>query len=136
MPARPRVSERNRLRKLVADLPDERRAALMPIIDQCAVMHEQLLAANEAMDGEPLVIPFDNGGGQSGVRENPAYPAYEKLFRAYLSGMQPIVQALGATGSKRAAAAEAASPEAASAGGRVAERRRRFDLYRGGRDAV
>ena len=32
---------------------------------------------------EPLVIEYDNGGGQSGIRENPFYPAYEKLLASY-----------------------------------------------------
>ena len=46
-------------------------------------MRERLIAEGERIPNEPLVVDYDNGGGQTGVRENPFYPAYEKLLGSY-----------------------------------------------------
>lgn len=60
-------------------------------IDEKKLIKEQLrhMAARIQLEGqriseESLVVDYDNGGGQSGVRENPFYPAYEKLINTYI----------------------------------------------------
>ena len=42
------------------------------------------------MESEPLVMEYDNGGGQSGIRENPYYPAYEKLLASYTKALATL----------------------------------------------
>ena len=54
------------------------------IKDQLQHMAARILIEGEKIKAEPLVIDYDNGGGQSGVRENPFYPAYEKLINTYI----------------------------------------------------
>lgn len=39
---------------------------------------------------EDLVIDYDNGGGQAGVRENPFYPAYERLLASYTRALDAV----------------------------------------------
>ena len=39
--------------------------------------------ARKQLKNEPLTMEYNNGGGQSGVRENPAFPAFEKLLKSY-----------------------------------------------------
>ena len=46
-------------------------------------MADRLIEDGKRIPDEPLVIEYDNGGGQSGIRENPFYPAYEKLLTSY-----------------------------------------------------
>lgn len=60
-------------------------------IDEKKLIKEQLqqMAARIQLEGqriseESLIVDYDNGGGQSGVRENPFYPAYEKLINTYI----------------------------------------------------
>ena len=53
------------------------------LIEQLKHMAYRLLEEGKKIDTEPLIIDYDNGGGQSGVRENPFYPAYEKLITTY-----------------------------------------------------
>lgn len=51
--------------------------------DQLELMANRLLEEGKKIKTEDIVIMYDNGGGQSGIRENPFYPAYEKLLAAY-----------------------------------------------------
>ena len=39
-------------------------------------------------------MPYDNGGGQRGIRENPAFKGYESLWKAYMQGMNRILDTL------------------------------------------
>lgn len=52
--------------------------------EQLQHLADRILIEGRHMDDEPLIIDYDNGGGQSGVRENPYYPAYEKLLASYV----------------------------------------------------
>ena len=54
---------------------------------QLESMAERLMAEVGKIGVEPLVMDYDNGGGQSGIRENPFYPAYEKLLSAYTKAL-------------------------------------------------
>ncbi len=53
------------------------------LIEQLNMIARRLTEEGKKIDSEPLIIEYDNGGGQSGVRENPFYPAYEKLLASY-----------------------------------------------------
>ena len=53
------------------------------LIEQLNMIAKMLTEEGKKIDSEPLIIEYDNGGGQSGVRENPFYPAYEKLLASY-----------------------------------------------------
>lgn len=50
---------------------------------QLRLIADRLIQEGEKIPDEPLVVEYDNGGGQSGIRENPFYPAYEKLLMSY-----------------------------------------------------
>ena len=38
----------------------------------------------------PLVIPYDNGGGQKGTRKNPAFDAYESLLKTFCTAVRTL----------------------------------------------
>ncbi len=71
---------------------------------QVLSMSDKLEEARAQMEAEPIVIEYDNGGGQSGVRENPYYSAYEKLLASYLKSLSALREMIG----------DEASPEAAT----------------------
>ena len=58
-------------------------------------MRIKLEESREAMEKMPIVMPYDNGGGQTGIRENPAFPAYEKLFKSYQAAINQINELSG-----------------------------------------
>ncbi len=53
------------------------------IKEQLRHMAERIQTEGKKIGEEPLIIDYDNGGGQTGTRENPFYHAYEKLLLCY-----------------------------------------------------
>lgn len=68
------------------------------LIDQLKLMAEKLDKEGERIICEKLVVDYDNGGGQSGVRENPFFPAYEKLLATYTKTLQAVRDLIGEQG--------------------------------------
>jgi hypothetical protein len=77
-----------------AGISGSRMDALAPIIDNAAWMKAKLDDARAEIKDSSVAIPYDNGGGQTGIRENPQFKAYEALWKSYISGMSYILQTL------------------------------------------
>lgn len=60
------------------------------LIEQLNMIARRLTEEGKKIEYEPLIIDYDNGGGQSGVRENPFYPAYEKLLASYTKALASL----------------------------------------------
>lgn len=69
---------------------------LKPIIDNTAWMKAKLDDTQSVIKDSSVCIPYDNGGGQKGIRENPLFKGYESLFRSYMAGMKTILDVLPA----------------------------------------
>lgn len=67
---------------------------LSTIIDNTAWMKAKLDEAREAIKNTSVAIPYDNGGGQKGIRENPLFKGYESLWKSYMAGMNVIMATL------------------------------------------
>ena len=82
-------NEEQRLRTLLFDcgVSQERIDLLAPVIENTAWMRAKLDDTRDMVKTTQVVIKYDNGGGQSGLRENPIYKGYESLFKSYMSGM-------------------------------------------------
>ena len=57
------------------------------MIENTAWMKAKLDDAREQIKNTSVVIPYDNGGGQKGIRENPLFKGYESLWKSYMTGM-------------------------------------------------
>lgn len=57
-------------------------------------MKAKLEEAREEICDEGIAVPYDNGGGQKGMRENPLFKGYENLWRCYIAGMGKILDSL------------------------------------------
>lgn len=62
----------------------------LELAESVVFMSDKLKESREAMKNEPLIIPYDNGGGQSGIRENPHFVAYEKLVATYTKSLRQL----------------------------------------------
>ena len=62
---------------------------------QVLSMADKLEEARQRMPIEELIVEYDNGGGQSGVRENPYYPAYEKLLASFVKSLTALQAMIG-----------------------------------------
>lgn len=90
------TKEKNRLKKVLinANVSERRMKILEPVILNVAWMKAELDDARGAVGDQPIVVEYDNGGGQSGTRENPLFKAYESLWKSYMTGMSKIIDSL------------------------------------------
>lgn len=88
--------EKQRLTALLFDynIPAKKVGLLDDTITNVAYMKVKLDDTREAIRHTDVAIPYDNGGGQKGVRENPLFKGYESLFKSYMSGLRVIMDLL------------------------------------------
>lgn len=88
--------EVERLKSLLFDynIPEKKIGFLEDVINNVAWMKVKLDEARAAIKTSNVVIPYNNGGGQKGMRENPLFKGYESLFKSYMNGMQQILNVL------------------------------------------
>ena len=75
----------------------EELAASAELIQNVGFLEDRLYNARLDMAEEPLVVAYDNGGGQQGVRKNPAYEVYTKLYSSYIAGVRTLLERLPVT---------------------------------------
>ena len=71
-----------------AEVPQQQRDVLAPVIDNMAWQRVKLDEARKEMQNASIVCEYNNGGGQAGTRENPIFKAYINLWRAYMVGLE------------------------------------------------
>ena len=88
--------EKNRLKRILRDsgVSDQKKKLLEPVIENVAWMKIQLDDSRDIIRDGSIVVEYDNGGGQKGIRENPYFKGYENLWRSYMAGMTKILDAL------------------------------------------
>lgn len=88
--------EQNRLNRCLkkAGVDTARLEVVKPVVEHVSWMYVKLCEAKDQMADEPIMVEYDNGGGQTGVRENPIFKAYESLWKSYLSGVKVMTEAL------------------------------------------
>ena len=88
--------EQQRLRSLLfsCGIPEKRIDMLSSVIENTAWMKAKLDDTREQIHNTSVAIPYDNGGGQTGIRENPLFKGYSALWKSYMSGMNAIMALL------------------------------------------
>ena len=104
--------EKNRQKRFFKDAGMEKKQyeIMLPIVENVAWMKVKLEDAREEIAEGKLVVDYDNGGGQSGVRENPAFKAYEGLWKAYLAGLSKILEVFPTDIAEKVAKEESTEP--------------------------
>lgn len=90
-----------------AGVSDSRLELMDAILDNIAWQKVKLDEARAEIAEAGVAIPYDNGGGQSGIRENPHYKGYEALYKSYLQGMAKVLDCLADEAKAEAVAAPA-----------------------------
>lgn len=90
------TQEAERLTALLFDcgVSEEIVSLLETTLEETAYMKVKLEETREAIKTSKVCIPYDNGGGQKGLRENPLFKGYESLFKSYMSGLKMILDVL------------------------------------------
>lgn len=89
--------ERNRLKRLLksAEVEDWKIKTLENVIENTAWMSVKLEDTRQKIKESDVTVRYNNGGGQSGTRQNPIFLGYESLWKAYMTGINQILMAAG-----------------------------------------
>ena len=87
--------EKNRLKRLLKSAGTEewKIRMLLPVMDNTAWMCVKLEDTRQKIKESDVTVRYNNGGGQSGTRQNPMFMGYEYLWKAYMAGMTQIMSA-------------------------------------------
>lgn len=127
---------KNRERKIVAILRDagcseERISLLRPLIEQTVWLERKLEQGRNVISSSSIVVPYDNGGGQTGIRKNPAFEAIHRMNVTYNSCLKTLAEAIPETQTIKIADAESSSTQAKRD---VIASLRKTEAQRGGTD--
>ena len=88
--------EQNRITRILNDagISERRMQTLAPIIENVSWMRAKLDDSRQLIKNSNIVVPYDNGGGQKGIRESPAFHGYESLWKAYMLGMGRLLDTM------------------------------------------
>ena len=76
--------------ELAETLPEQDREHVRELAENVMFMRRKLEESRRGMDKQQVVVPYDNGGGQEGIRENPAFTGYHKLLKSYISALEEL----------------------------------------------
>ena len=90
------AEEKQRLTSLLFDcgVPAKKIEMLEPVIQNTAWMKAKLDDTMEQIRETSVAIPYNNGGGQTGIRENPLFKGYSALWKSYISGMNILMSCM------------------------------------------
>ena len=86
---------RVRAESICASLPEPTRARAVELAENVLWMEAKLAEARAAIGKSSVAIPYDNGGGQRGIRKNPAFDGYNALMTNYTKALKQLCEMLG-----------------------------------------
>lgn len=84
-----------RAESICASLPEPTRARAVELAENVLWMESKLANAREVIGKSSVAIPYDNGGGQRGIRKNPAFDGYNSLMSSYTKALKQLCEMLG-----------------------------------------
>ncbi len=82
-------------KNILKDVDPRIRPQVETLLKNLKFMEKKLKETLPKMKEADIVIPYDNGGGQTGMRENPAFIAYEKLLAKYEKTLSILAGIIG-----------------------------------------
>lgn len=89
------MDNRARAETICASLPEPTRARAVELAENILWMESKLANAREVIGKSSVAIPYDNGGGQRGIRKNPAFDGYNSLMSSYTKALKQLCEMLG-----------------------------------------
>ena len=86
---------RARAESICSSLPEPTRARAVELAATGLWMEAKLPNAREGIGRSSVAIPYDNGGGQRGIRKNPAFDGYNSLMSSYTKALKQLCEMLG-----------------------------------------
>ena len=93
---------------LCVGIPEPLRPYATELAENVIFQCKKLAETRRAMDNgkTQLVVAYDNGGGQRGIRKNPIYEAYNLLMANYRKSLQQLNDLLRTYGMEDATSAD------------------------------
>lgn len=92
---------------ICAAVPEATRGRAVELAENVLWMEAKLADARRAIGKSSVAIPYDNGGGQKGIRKNPAFDGYNSLMTSYIKALSQLDSMLSGTGGQNKAAGDA-----------------------------
>lgn len=84
-----------RAKEIAFGAPENLRDRALELALNVLWMEGKLEEARAGIGDAPLTIAYDNGGGQKGVRKNPALEAYTQLMAGYTRALKQLCELVG-----------------------------------------
>lgn len=81
--------------RICANVPEALRPHAIELCINVLFLEDRLKRDREALSKLASVIPYDNGGGQQGMRRNPLAVQYNANLKAYTSALNSLMAILG-----------------------------------------
>lgn len=75
--------------------PENVRDRARELAENVLWMEAKLEDARRVIGKSSVAIPYDNGGGQRGIRKNPAFDGYNSLMSSYTKALKQLCEMLG-----------------------------------------
>lgn len=95
------VSERGvvltskKVKAICSSAPENVRDRAYRLAENVLWMEIKLAEARAMIGDSSLVVGYDNGGGQKGIRRNPAFDAYNALLSSYTKALKQLCVMVG-----------------------------------------
>lgn len=87
------------------------RTQVLELAENVLFMANKLQETRDGIGKTPLIVRYDNGGGQSGYRENPVFKAYNAHMKTYLAALEALNQITGVQHEPQAKPLDAKQPK-------------------------
>jgi hypothetical protein len=76
--------------ELAEKLPEHEREHVRELAENVLFMRGKLEETRKGLANSQVVIAYDNGGGQTGIRRNPAFDGYQALLKSYTAALNEL----------------------------------------------
>ena len=81
-------------RRIVSHLPENKQDRAYELAMNVLFMEHKLEQTRREISSTGVVIAYNNGGGQTGIRRNPAMDGYESLLKSYMGATRQLDEML------------------------------------------
>lgn len=84
----------DRAELLCSRIPDDMRPHAIELAENLFFMEGKLRETRRGLANQQVVIAYDNGGGQKGIRKNPIFEGYNHLMANYRKTLGQLAEML------------------------------------------
>lgn len=81
----------DRAEELCRRFPDEIKPHAIELASNVFFMEDKLRETRRGLANQQVVIAYDNGGGQKGIRKNPIFEGYNQLMANYRKSLEQLI---------------------------------------------